>query len=224
MKGSGYEFEPLVYDWNEPRSPISNHVGRRLFNEQIASQYGYHTGPASPYKLKMRAQLDSFAAQSQRWVEQWDSCSAQVFAEEPFSSMYSSSGVYFTSNVTNDEVEQAVGKWRECMAPLGVSDLPDSPEDMPSDSLAQKFGLDAADPVNGIESTSVSGEEIKTAIHDARCQQSSGYRQAYYQAEWDSDQAIVSGNKDALEARRQQVQTNTEELKKIITDYIKGNS
>src|SRR5699024_9582697 len=35
----------------------------------------------------------------------------------------------------DDAVAQAVSRWRQCMAPVGLIDLPDRPQGMPTDSI-----------------------------------------------------------------------------------------
>jgi hypothetical protein len=69
-------------------------------------------------------------------------------------------------------------EWRTCMAPSRVADLPASPADMPSDSVRRQFGTD-------LDSTPVQDAEVAVAERDVACQESSGYRQALYDAEWD---------------------------------------
>jgi hypothetical protein len=75
-------------------------------------------------------------------------------------------------------VVTAAARWRTCMAPSRVQDLPTSPADMPSDTMRRQFGTDFG-------STPVQDAEVAIAGRDVACQESSGYRQALYDAEWD---------------------------------------
>lgn len=77
----------------------------------------------------------------------------------------------------DDAVVAAAARWRSCMAPSGVRDLPASPAEMPSESVRRQFGTD-------IGSTPVQDAEVAVAERDVACQASSGYRRALYDAEW----------------------------------------
>lgn len=74
-------------------------------------------------------------------------------------------------------VVAAAADWRSCMAPAGVRDLPGTPAGMPSRSIRTDFGTE-------LGSTPVQDAEVAIARRDVACQDSSGYRQALYDAEW----------------------------------------
>ncbi|PZE86445.1 hypothetical protein [Curtobacterium sp. MCBD17_032] len=90
----------------------------------------------------------------------------------------------------------AAAAWRTCMAPLGLADLPEGPEGMPTPSM-RVTARDAEEVVT--LSDEVGDDEIAVADRDVRCQRSSGYRQTLYDAEWDrllrvtaSDAAVLA--------------------------------
>ncbi|MGU3411085.1 hypothetical protein ACLBWP_13315 [Microbacterium sp. M1A1_1b] len=74
-------------------------------------------------------------------------------------------------------VVAAAAKWRTCMAPADVADLPEAPSGMPTRSMRNDYGTDIA-------STPVQDGEVRIAKQDVACQDSSGYRSALYDAEW----------------------------------------
>lgn len=78
---------------------------------------------------------------------------------------------------SDDAVVAAAARWRTCMAPAGVSDLPDAPSGMPTASMRHAYGL-------GLESSEPTDGEKAVAERDVSCQASSGYRRALYDAEW----------------------------------------
>ncbi|WAC51968.1 hypothetical protein [Frigoribacterium sp. SL97] len=67
--------------------------------------------------------------------------------------------------------------WRGCMQDARVGDVASDPSGMPTLEMADRFEtLDS--------STSPTDDEIEIATADARCRESSGYRDALYEAEW----------------------------------------
>ena len=67
--------------------------------------------------------------------------------------------------------------WRSCMQAARVGDVADDPSGMPTREMVDRFEtLDS--------STSPADDEIEVATADARCRESSGYRDALYDAEW----------------------------------------
>lgn len=78
-------------------------------------------------------------------------------------------------------VARAATAWRTCMAASGLTDLPSGPEGMPTESMrVLKVDGDQVSPL----SDEVGAAEVAVAERDVRCQRSSGYRQALYDAEW----------------------------------------
>lgn len=90
-------------------------------------------------------------------------------------------------------VVAAAAGWHACMAPTGVTDLPSDPNGMPSLSIRREYGTEIA-------STPVGAGEVVIAKRDVACQQSSGYRAALYDAEW--DRLLHVTESDARELRR----------------------
>jgi hypothetical protein len=82
----------------------------------------------------------------------------------------------------NQEQVIAAGKrWNECMTPLGIPDLPETPRDLsgvPTNSQSEKFGLN----IDAI--TEPSQEELDEAVFDAKCRVSSGWTHEFYLAVW----------------------------------------
>jgi hypothetical protein len=67
--------------------------------------------------------------------------------------------------------------WRGCLQDARVGDVASDPSGMPTLEMVDRFEtLDS--------STSPTDDEIEIATADARCRESSGYRDALYEAEW----------------------------------------
>ncbi|MPN43353.1 hypothetical protein SDC9_190912 [bioreactor metagenome] len=123
--------------------------------------------------------------------------------------------VLFRDAIT-DEVHQAAARWRECMAPLGIVDLPDEPwtagaMSMPPSLMSawgwtSSFGKPSAD-------------EVRIAVHDANCRETSGWSEALYESQWALAEKFVEDNKPALDALLQQHNKYIKKYQQIIADH-----
>lgn len=90
------------------------------------------------------------------------------------------------------EVLAAAQRWRECMAPQGIVDLPDFPWDgYPPVSLMQRWPdwHSGGDPFP---------EEIEVATFDAQCRESSGWMSTLYETQWRVEQDFVDAHRAEL--------------------------
>lgn len=221
MTGRGESFTPLIYDWNAPVPATANASGRRLFDETIAARYGYHTAPdPSGFQRAMREQSTFLDKQSEAWLGVFSACWDQEVTADPIFDDNGTSQEFFAlSGLDDPRVIEAAKTWRECMAPLGIPDLPDMPTSMPADSLAERFGLAAVDPVNGTDAIDVSAAEIEVAVHDAQCRHSSGFTETYYDVEWEKDTDYVATHLTDLSPIREQTLAKERAMKDIIRSY-----
>jgi hypothetical protein len=92
------------------------------------------------------------------------------------------------------KVKAAAQRWRACMLPLGISDLPAEPTlgEMPTDSQHQKFWKATHEYVPTVP------EEVREAVFDAKCRVSSGWDQTYYQATIDYQFALMDKHADLM--------------------------
>ena len=191
-----------------------------LFNETTAKQFGYRRAPDPRDLLEVETEAsggDLFNGKSNEFFDQLDICnlegqavvagvsvdefkashqesagSADAVQENPASigSQLNRIGV----DLNSPELSAAAASWRECMAPLGISDLPDRPWDAGSmglpESLRDKWGWRPTGKP--------SADEIATASADAACRASSGWTDTLYQQEWDTRQAFVDAHRAEL--------------------------
>lgn len=113
--------------------------------------------------------------------------------------------------VGDSAVRDTVGAWRACMAPADIPDLT-SPDRMPTTTMFQEFRT-------GIPTAHPSEREASIASLDLACQDSSGYRDALYRAEWErqavqrpADAALFRNAGDAIERRADAVRSLLAEL------------
>jgi hypothetical protein len=182
--------------------PDLNAVGLKLFNLNLAEKYGYHSGPP---KKGIQAPKPDISGTAE--VAQDTQCarSSQQQTDQNQDLTQFVQGLAGEAQDTaqaDPKVKAAIARWRTCMLPLGVSDLPASPEDMPTARQRQQFGMNgSANPGPGelpTVRTQATPAEIKQAVADAKCRDSSGYAEAYYQAEVTAQLDLIGKNDNRL--------------------------
>lgn len=218
MKQSGYEYPVQTYDWNDPATPLESPPGYNgRFTVAKAQAYGYHVSS------KRREEWLKIDEQRNQLLK--DSVADKTFTA--CSEKLRSSGVFKASDklgggvapYVNDvsklpAVRAAAQRWRKCMAPQGIADLPEEPQIAPS--VATKFGL-----VDGGDSA-VSAEEIKLAVADAKCREQSGYEQLVYDLQWVGQEQILARDPNYWQARLKLVRQATNEYKTYINTHRNG--
>lgn len=188
------ERPPATYPFQGVTVTRSN---RLLFSLAIAQQFGY-VGPESPEPPQppadVLASLDTPQGKAARTA-----CSDAARDEvpvRPTSGLLSSleQAAYDTAAASPAALRASV-EWRGCMAPLGIADLPDWPEEMPSDSMTERFRR----APERIEHGTAGVEEIELAVKDAECREQTGWFEELYNAEWDTQLELIERNEDALQ-------------------------
>lgn len=118
------------------------------------------------------------------------------------------------------KVRAAAQRWRKCMAPQGIADLPEEPQ--MAQSVATKFGLGQPDGYDTATDTNVSAEEIKLAVADAKCREQSGYEQLVYDLQWVGQEQILARDPNYWQARLKLVRQATNEYKTYINTHRNG--
>ena len=223
MQNAGYSWDLPGFDYSATDGASFNEFGRRVFTQQLVSTWGYHLAPQQTIGGQAMAE---FNASQQNYDSQenkrFDSCLSDARKKLP--AQIDTAGSYsimaYKQAMTDKVVVAAAARWKSCMLPLGIADLPDSPTDFPSPSLFKKFGLDGAD---GAPATQPGQNEITIATKDFNCQQSSGYRQASYDAEWRYQEDTISKNADALARAQATNAKNMAAVHAVIAQYASKN-
>lgn len=124
------------YSWPVPwqltsvtPSPSLNIVGRRLFNVQLAQQWGYHDAKASPAeeqsKAAMRAFSESVSHLSAAELAAFRTCVPAAEKQLPVLPISAQTAAKlgeqaYRAALTSDLVLSDAKKWRTCMAAAGV--------------------------------------------------------------------------------------------------------
>ncbi|TKR26758.1 hypothetical protein FA014_04020 [Cellulomonas hominis] len=208
MQERGFAYRRPPVDVTK-RSETVSVSGRNLFNVEVARQWGYGGAP-DPNADVLRAD----AAESVHWsaeqTDRYEDClgrAREQFPAQRINNVVTSLSFSAWSGAKNaPEVLDAAERWVQCMQPLGFSDLPDGPNadggGTPTPAMTEAYTgvpynatFDGAAPEQTAEQKA---EEIRIATFDAECQESTGYAQALYDAEWDRQVSVVRENEDTL--------------------------
>ncbi len=202
--------------------PTFNSNVRRLFNVPLAKRYGYHAGkPAAPV-------VPETAANNAKERAARATCAKRATAELKVSDaasnlVYSLKGAAYQTAVKSEKFAQAGERWHECMLPLGLPDLPAKFEDgvMPTESQRKRFGMRSsavADaPVGSLMPTTVA--EVREAVFDARCRESSGLTATLYRLEVGAQQKLIGDNREKLGQTYQSAEESGTSIDKVIKRY-----
>ena len=215
---------PTAVPFRDPsrswRSDTVNASGRRIFTIETATRFGYHDAPAD---LPNRDEWSRFLHSdlSAKASNALDTCrdhpSETVPNVERIHNALADHAMAADERAQQStEVKAAAAAWRECMAPLGVADLPDAPWDMPAPSQAAQFGLEGDE---GRNTDQASSAEIAAAVHDATCRESTGFSTAYYDAAWDEEVSLLRENLPAFERGRAEWKKALEVTTRLIAEY-----
>ena len=204
----GLPYTVLRFDPNGSLPAASNAAGRRLFDEEIAGEYGYHEqlDPRINWGDRRKSHSeDALFAGDEEAFNSYVECQRQAMrdlgADPDAGYQYGFPDVEISSD-DQAAVEEAATRWRECVAPLGISDLPADagPSGLPTDSQMSRWGLDQ--DVAPWDIPAATQEEIDVAVADATCRDSSGWRQAAYDAQWNAQIVYLQKHYKELEAQR----------------------
>jgi hypothetical protein len=222
MDGTQYTWDLAAETLDPPIGESWNSVHRKLFTPALAARYGYSNSDVvivseaeraarrrafeTPFDPAGRADLDRCTAAARKELKT---------TKSPYDL---AQRVQFTDESRSDKrrVDAAAKRWKTCMQPLGIPNVPNSPKDMSPSvflSRAERGPLDSPEP------PVIGAREKEVATHDATCQQTSGYAQASYDAEWNAELRALNENADALERDRHEAVAQRKRAMKIIAEY-----
>jgi hypothetical protein len=214
MQAAGFEFPIPPFDPSLRPSATWNSTGRRLFDPEVAAQYGYRIAPPPGVDVAQEIALNSrpLSSAEQRQVDRCRVLAGQRIAP-PDSRLVDSLGIAaYDAALSEADTVAAARRWAACLEPQGISDLPDMPNLMPSPSIVKRFHI-------GRGGGSASPEEIQIAVADARCRESSGYAKALYDNEVDQQLALFAKNRAALERARAAAKRNLKRARAVIAQH-----
>ena len=207
-QAAGLPSQAVRFDPNGPLPATQNAAGRTLFDPAIAAQWGYHRqfDPRINWEDRRRAQeIERTELLTDADVDTFVACGDEAMdalgGDPAVSYQY---GFGIDDSAEDPQVKAAADRWRQCMEPLGIAEiLPGfNPWEMPTQSLQEQWNMNQ--DVAPWEIPPASQEEIGVAVVDAQCRDSSGWRQAAYDADWNSEMKFLSRHYKDLEAQRVQ--------------------
>jgi len=210
------EYRAILPGSSPNTSLLEERTGQSAFNEQIATQWGYpHLRPPSTVDSAAPDNVEITPAMSEamtRCGEQAD----QRLGVAPERLLIAIEAAGWDAVATNSEVQRVIEGWRNCMAPAGIIDLPDGPNDMPPTSV-----VPSADGVETVETnvgTPLSDREREVAVFDARCRAEVGFDRAVLRARADAELAVIGRDLKSFEASRKSYQDYAKGIDEVITE------
>lgn len=198
--------------------PNKNRQGYKLFSVAIAQKWGYHNGPAK----RLPTPPEHFSA-AQQVSDQKCNGDAQQQVRDQQADFVQGLGIsaYETARRQPD-VLAAAQRWRTCMLPQGVGDLPETPADMPTGRLIEQFGLGAPanpDPDVIEPPTRAEPAEIRLATFDAQCRESSKYTATLYSDQVQAQLALIASNEDKLQDALAAERAESSKIADVLQQY-----
>jgi hypothetical protein len=194
--------------------PFQARTGQRVFDEQVAAQWGYQlTPPAStdrgfPSSVPLTEALhDEMSACGTR--------TAQRLGEPPEAALAPVESAGWAALTASSDLEAAASAWRECMSPAGIVDLPESPTDMPTPSVGAAPAAPGVATPGGVVPTS---RERQVATLDARCREQVGYAEVELRVRAGGELAAIGRDIEGFEAARQDFAEYAEQIDQVIRE------
>lgn len=197
MAEQGQTWQVTHVSESELAAPARSPGGLRIFDEEIAATLGYRFPPVFPAQVTAERQRLNSVELTATQEAAFAACLAaardqlgSLTAVNLSNSIAVRTAGSWESAAADDAVTQAAERWRGCMKPEGIPDLPDAPysadSGMPTPSMMASWGGADYDT-----STSPTAAEIAVASADAACRTSSGYAHAFYQAVWKHESLLL---------------------------------
>lgn len=201
---------------SEP-SLTDERTGQPTFNEEIAAQWGYPQFRL-PNSLESAGPDDveitpAVSAKMQQCGEDADKRLGAV-PERMLSGIEEAGWDAVRSSA---EVQQATAAWRTCMAPAGVIDLPNEPNEMPPASVANPTP-DSQENETDTANLALSDREREVAVSDARCRAEVDYDGAVLRARAEAELAAIVRDIQGFEAGRRAYQEYEKKIDGVITE------
>ncbi len=202
----------------DPNAVVDARTLQPMFTAEIAARFGYSADRLSPRidgaipdDVEIGPEVD---AAMQSCGEQAD----ERLGSPPVRLLTGIEESGWMALDTDEDVAAATGRWRDCMAPAGVVDLPASPVDMPSPSLVTPGTLEVQDkPATGAD-LPASAREIEVAVQDVRCRAESGFDTAEHDARAEAELAAIGRSLKEFDAVRAEYETYMAGVEQVVAE------
>jgi len=198
-------------------SLIDERTGQLTFNEEIAAQWGYpqfrlpnSVGSAVPDNVEITPAItDAMRQCGGRTDKRLGAVPARLL-----------SGIEdagWDAVGSSAEVQQATVAWRTCMAPAGVIDLPNEPNEMPPASVVNPT-RDSQGNETDTANIALSDREREVAMSDARCRAEVDYDGVVLRTRAEVELAAIGRDIQGFEAGRRAYQEYEKKIDEVITE------
>lgn len=200
LEQDGFNWPVPWQDLDEEPSPVRNSAMRRLFNLEIAENYGFRPNIEFTKSDKLWEAFLVYQPSEPGFDDAFDACLAGIrekyLIPTPEDGMFAMDLAYEVQEeaLSSPDVQEAAGRWRACMDPHGYGQLPDDPNRFPPIELLEELG--AVAPAATLEP---SARELEIAVTHATCLDSSGYSAALYEKEWTLQEKVVERERPTLD-------------------------
>lgn len=184
---------------------------RRIFTPEIARTRGYRTDAYFP-----KAISNPYPAPTTETVE-WKRCFEKLREEHPLPPyeglVQEIQSIAYQAAVRNNDVRARQSEWRTCLS-AAVPDVtvPESPAEMPPESLASKWSVGQ----DGTAAPAPSTEEVALAVRDAQCRVSSGYLTTLHQVETSEQLRLIKEHADQLDIELTKIHTYEKGMRDLV--------
>jgi hypothetical protein len=189
-------------------------TGQRIFTEEIAAPWGYQLpAPAVPV---VRPDAETYTPAVQERGLRCGERTQERLGDPPARLPNEAENAGWAAVETSDEITAAAERWRTCMAPAGVPDLPDSPHEMPTASVVPPLSPAEQDRPPG--SIVPSAREREIAVTDTRCRQEADVDGAELRARAEAELAAIGRDIDGFESVRRDYQAYDARIEQVIEE------
>lgn len=186
-----------------------------MFNEEIAANWGYpalrlpEEEPPGIPSDDVTQEIETEYARCTEELGEKLSRPDGKFLEEVDSAGWN-------AEAESTELEDAKAAWRDCMAPLGIVDLPEEPHEMPPSSIRGQPNEGDAYVDMDLELTE---EERTVAMEDAKCRTEVSLDLTERKARAEGELAAIGKNIEDFEAARVAYERYGEELQALLAEH-----
>ena len=198
------------------KSATTNAAGRALFTADTTAAYGYHRGPAPGNVDDAPPEPHDLDAQEQILMQECEAHATEQLPPPLYGDLAQNLQIgAWTGARFAPEVVATFQEWQARLSAATTAvTIPANPLAMPTQEIAEKFGLDVTSVAT--PEITISAEEIDLATADYACQVESGFRAAFYDAEVQRNLDAYASNTEAL----MQAQQENDERSRIAADLI----
>ncbi|MCK8475646.1 hypothetical protein [Microbacterium aurugineum] len=222
LEDRGYDLPVPWQNTDYPQPEDFNAIGFRLFNLDLAKKWGYGFAPAADEESarlwqEFITETDPYFKDAE-YQAVFDECTDEIRVDDPdfqqnFDGESYLAGLALQADgvvLQDAAVVEATARWRECLAPQVDFALPDDP----------RTGMPPAESerVWKSEGGEASAAEIRDAIADAECRESSGLTAVAYERNWEEQQKLVDENRDKLDRIRSEAVERKAKLLTIVAE------